>query len=133
MKKLLFLLLCLPFLLGWSSDTGWDNPNTQVVGTELSVYTYYNNVTDDGSFNLPTSTDGLGVIKSGTTDLLSISAIFSVDKNGNTLLGTTSDSLSNHDEDGNLCIFDAGEGYATIKNRIGTTQNVKVIYYFQKE
>lgn len=128
MKRLLLFILCLPFLCGWSNDRGWDNPNTQVIGTELSVYTYSNNLTNDGSFNLPASTDGLGLVKATSQDTL-----FTVDKDGTVIISGNSTLVNATDKDNYLCVFDGGDGYATIKNRLGATKKVKVIYYFQKE
>ena len=120
-------ILCM-FLMGAGWDSGsWKNPYENVAGTRLYTYTYSGDVVTDGSFNIPASSDGLGLAKCGAT----AECLFMVDKDGNVVIAASSDSVSVWNDHEHFCIFDGGDGYATVKNGFGTTYNTEVIYYYK--
>ena len=132
MKKMIFICLLFifsTFLLGagWDSGGNWADPYLNVVGTRLNLYTYENDtLADDASFNLPASSDGLGLVKAASQDTL-----FTVGIDGTVVISGNTTLVAATDTDNNLCVFDGGDGYATVKNRLGAAQKVKVIYYYK--
>ena len=118
---LIFVACCM--LMG----AGWQDPNLLSQGDALNVYTYSGTLNDNASINLPASSDGLGLVKCGAT----AECLFMVDIDGNVIIAASSDTVSAWDDNEHLCVYDGGDGFATVKNTAANNSKVRVIYYYK--
>lgn len=125
MRKLLLLGIAVLLLCGWMGDS-WNDGLTTISGTQMKLYTYSSeSLADDGSFNLPTSSDGIGIAKCDTQDM-----VFGISIDGEVVITGNTTFTAADDTDGYFCIFDGGDGFATVKNRLQSAKKIRVIYYY---
>ena len=98
-------------------------------GTIL-IWTKNENVSDDGTFNLPAITDSaFGWVAAGNNEEY---ALFGIDNDGDvTLISNSSNVVANADTDGNLCIGTAAtQEPLTIKNRLAAAKDINLFLVY---
>lgn len=98
---------------------------TNSVGLMKSFTYSSESLADDGSFNLPNATYGIGLAAIGTQ-----ATTFLVAADGSVVLAGKTSDFEATDSDTDACIFDGGT-YATVRNRLGTAQKVRVVYFYR--
>ena len=94
------------------------------LGTMLQ-YTYQkDDLADDGTVTLPDATSGMVLVScNGEAGMWLVQADGTVTK----ISGSTNTAAA--DTDANLCVYDGGTG-AIVKNRLGATGEIRIIYYY---
>jgi hypothetical protein len=100
--------------------------NGVVEAGSLKIWSYSNAaMPDDDIVKLPDATDGMGLAKCGVH-----SAYFTTTAAGAVVILSGTTNVNSTDVDANLCIFDSGTD-VTIRNRLGSAQVVKVVYWYK--
>jgi hypothetical protein len=100
--------------LPWTTNTGC-----------MKFWTYQADaLADDGSFNLPTATDGILIVSCNAEG-----GMWVIRADGSVVLVNGSTNTAATDSDGNLSVFDGGT-YATVKNCLGATGCIRAMYFY---
>ena len=92
---------------------------------KLKLFTYTSDsLADDGIVSLPNATSGMCFITCNAEAIMAI-----VLNTGQTDLVSNTVNTANTDSDTNLCIYDGGTN-AIVKNRLGTTGEIRIFYYY---
>jgi|GEM_PF-3744318 len=96
-----------------------------MLGT-MNLFTYQADaLADDGTVSLPDATSGICIVSCNAE-----AGIFLVQTSGAVkLISTTTGNVATADTDTDLCCYDGGTG-AIVKNRLGTTGEIRIIYYY---
>lgn len=94
-------------------------------GGNIKCYTYQADaLADDGVVNLPDATSGMVFVScNGEAGMWSVTNAGVVVK----IAGSTNTAAADTDTD--LCVYDGGT-YAIVKNRLGTTGEIRIMYYY---
>ncbi len=92
---------------------------------DMKMFTYQADaLADDGTVNLPDATSGMVFVScNGEAGMWSVTNAGVVAK----IVGSTNTAAADTDTD--LCVYDGGT-YAIVKNRLGTTGEIRIIYYY---
>ena len=109
---------------GYNSQT-YDDINIFPAGV-LNQFTYQNDsLADDGTVNLPNATSGMVFVSCNAEG-----GMWLVQNTGAVVKIAGSSNTAATNADGNLCVYDGGT-YAIVKNRLGTTGEIRIIYHYQ--
>jgi hypothetical protein len=93
-------------------------------GTTLQYVYQKDNLADDGTVTLPDATSGMVLVScNGEAGMWLVQADGTVTK----ISGSANTAAA--DTDANLCVYDGGTG-ATVKNRLGATGEIRIVYYY---
>jgi len=110
-----------------TNDKAWLRYNQVSLDGIITESRYESSVADEGSFNLPASSNGgWGFVQAGDGEEY---AQFSYTSAGVVTLIANSTNVANSDSDTDLCVFDGGS-VVTIKNRLGGAKAIKVIIHY---
>lgn len=110
--------------IGIGSDGQGINVGAHTKSGYTKLFAREVSVVDDGSFDLPNATIGMGIVWTGAEHVM-----FTVDAAGTVTSVVLSTNGVVTDTDVKLCVFKSSTN-ARVRNRLGSTKTVSVIFFY---